>query len=148
MHGSGGLGVTARAVVQRGQLTKVGSLGMQGRQCLVVVVGVARRFLLRLGLLLLLVLVLSLLLLVLGMLRVLLLLLRVVGRIARVGRKAGGLRHVGGGGVLVLHVEGLNDVVFWGNNGASHRESIWRARGTRMWSGAGQLRREAARRQL
>ena len=139
MHGSGGLGVTARAVVQRGQLTKVGSLGMQGRQCLVVVVGVARRFLLRLGLLLLL---------VLGMLRVLLLLLRVVGRIARVGRKAGGLRHVGGGGVLVLHVEGLNDVVFWGNNGASHRESIWRARGTRMWSGAGQLRREAARRQL
>lgn len=148
MHGSRGLGVTARAVVQRGQLTKVGSLGMQGRQCLVVVVGVARRFLLRLGLLLLLVLVLSLLLLVLGMLRVLLLLLRVVGRIARVGRKAGGLRHVGGGGVLVLHVEGLNDVVFWGNNGASHRESIWRARGTRMWSGAGQLRREAARRQL
>jgi hypothetical protein len=49
------------------------------------------------------------------MLRVLLLrlLLLVVRRVAREGRKVGGLRHVGGGGVLVLHVEGVNDVVGW-----------------------------------
>jgi hypothetical protein len=45
----------------------------------------------------------------------LLLLLRVMGRIAREWRKVGGLRHVRGGGVLILHVEGgKNDVVALG----------------------------------
>jgi hypothetical protein len=115
--------MATRGVVQGGQLTKVGGLGVQRRQRLVVAVVVARRLLLRrtlllllLGLLLLSLLLLSLLLLVLRMLRVLLLLLLM--RIAREGREIGGLRHVGGGGVLILHIEDANDVVVWGNNGA------------------------------
>ncbi|KAH0358174.1 hypothetical protein KCU83_g564, partial [Aureobasidium melanogenum] len=101
VNGSGGLRMATRGVVQRGQLTKVGGLGVQRRQRLVVAVVVARRLLLRrtllllllllllLGLLLLSLLLLSLLLLVLRMLRVLLLLMR----IAREGREIGGLRH-------------------------------------------------------
>jgi hypothetical protein len=127
VNGSGGLRVTTRGVVQGGQLTEVGGLGMQRGQRLVVAVVVARRLLLRRALLLLLLvlllsllllslLLLGLLLLMLRMLRVLLLslLLLVMGRVAREGRKAGGLRHVGGGGVLVLHVEQVSDVVVWG----------------------------------
>ena len=99
--------MATRGVVQGGKLTKVGGLGVQRRQRLVVAVVVARRVLLRwalllLSLLLLSLLLLSLLLLVLRMLRVLLLLMR----IAREGREVGGLRHIGGGGVLVLHSEG------------------------------------------
>lgn len=118
--------MATRGVVQGGQLTKVGGLGVQRRQRLVVAVVVARRLLLRrtllllllLGLLLLSLLLLSLLLLVLRMLRVLLLLLLLLMRVAREGREIGGLRHVGGGGVLILHIEDANDVVVWGNNGA------------------------------
>ena len=99
--------MATRGVVQGGKLTKVGGLGVQRRQRLVVAVVVARRVLLRwalllLSLLLLSLLLLSLLLLVLRMLRVLLLLMG----IAREGREVGGLRHIGGGGVLVLHSEG------------------------------------------
>ena len=84
MNAGGGLRVTTRGVVQRGQLTKVGGLGVQRGQGLVVAVVVARRLLLRWALLLLLLgLLLSLLLvsLLLLMLRVLLLrLLRLVMR--------------------------------------------------------------------
>jgi hypothetical protein len=80
---------------------------MQRGQRLVAVV-VARRLLLRRALLLLL------LVLLLSLLLLSLLLLLLVGRVAREGRKAGGLRHVGGGGVLVLHVEPVSDVVVWG----------------------------------
>jgi hypothetical protein len=126
VNGGGGLRVTTSGAVQGRQLTKVGGLSMQRGQRLVVAVVIARRLLLRrtllllllvllLSLLLLNLLLLSLLLLVLRMLRVLLLslllLLLVMGRVAREGRKVGGLRHVGGGGVLVLHVEAVNDVV-------------------------------------
>jgi hypothetical protein len=118
MNGSGGLRVTTRGVVQRGQLTEVRGLGVQRGQGLVVAVVVARRLLLRWALRMLLLVLLLLNLLLLGllllMLRVLLrLLLLVVRRVARERRKVGGLRHVGGGGVLVLHVEGVNDVVGW-----------------------------------
>lgn len=85
--------MTTRGVVQRGQLTEVGGLGVQRGQRLVVAVVVARRLLLRWALLLLLMLLLSLLLLsllllvlgVLGVLRVLLLrllLLLVMRRVA------------------------------------------------------------------
>lgn len=131
VNGGGGLRVTTSGAVQGRQLTKVGGLSVQRGQRLVVAVVIARRLLLRRALLLLLLvllvlllsllllnlLLLNLLLLVLRMLRVLLLsllLLLVMGRVAREGRKVGGLRHVGGGGVLVLHVEAVNDVVVGG----------------------------------
>lgn len=117
--------MATRGVVQGGQLAKAGGLSVQRRQRLVVAVVVARRILLLralllllvlllLGLLLLGLLLLSLLLLLLRMLRV----LRLLMRIAREGREIGGLRHIGGGGVLILHTGYANDVVVWGNNGA------------------------------
>lgn len=143
--------MATRGVVQGGQLTEVGGLGVQRRQRLVVAVVVARRILLLralllllvlllllgllLGLLLLSLLLLSLLLLVLRMLRV----LRLLMRIARERRKVGGLRHIGGGGVLVLHAEDANDVVVWGNNGALRARASGGHKQERG-SGAGQLR--------
>jgi hypothetical protein len=130
VNGGGGLRKTTSGAVQGRQLTKVGGLSVQRGQRLIVAVVIARRLLLRRTLLLLLLLVLllslllldllllSLLLLMLRMLRVLLLslllLLLVMGRVAREGRKVCGLRHVGGGGVLVLHIEAVNDVVVGG----------------------------------
>jgi len=137
---SGGLRMATRGVVQRGQLTEVGGLGVQRRQRLVVAVIVARRLLLRRALLLLMLLLLNLLLLslllVLRMLRVLVLrlLLLVMRRVAREGRKVGGLRHVGGGGVLVLHVERVDDVVGWRGNNWALRARAFGGHKTRMWS--------------